>query len=110
MAISNLAYVGLGVSDVSGWMAFAQNILGFAAAGTNRGGEETLRFDGKPWRIALSQSSDNDVSYVGFEAADAASVAQLSDRFRADGIATHPLTPAEADARNVVGGIALSDP
>lgn len=110
MAISNLAYVGLGVSDVSNWTAFAKDILGFAATGTNRGGEETLRFDGKPWRIALSQSPDNDVSYVGFEAADATSVAQLAERFRADGVPTQPLTPAEADKRNVAGGIKLSDP
>ncbi|HVZ68926.1 MAG TPA: VOC family protein [Rhizomicrobium sp.] len=110
MAISNLAYVGLGVSDVSGWTVFARDILGFESAGTNRSGEETLRFDGKPWRLAVSQSSSNDVSYVGFEAADAASVARLADRFRAEGAATRSLTPAEADARNVAGGIVLSDP
>jgi biphenyl-2,3-diol 1,2-dioxygenase len=110
MAISNLAYVGLGVSDVPGWTAFAKDILGFATAGTNRGGEEILRFDAKPWRLALSHSSDNDVSYMGFEAADAAAVALLSDRFGSEGIATRPMSPAEADGRNVAGGIVFSDP
>lgn len=110
MTISNLAYVGLGVSDVSGWTAFAKDVLGFATAGTNRVGEEALRFDGKPWRLAVSQSAANDISYVGFEAVDDIAVAQLSDRFRTQGIATRLMHSAEADGRKVAGGIVLSDP
>jgi len=110
MAISNFAYVGLGVSDVPGWTAFATDILGFAGAGMNRGGEEILRFDDKPWRLAVSQSPDNDVSYMGFEAADAGAVARLADRFRGEGVATRAMSSAEADGRNVAGGVVLSDP
>ncbi|HVT25930.1 MAG TPA: VOC family protein [Rhizomicrobium sp.] len=110
MAISNLAYVGLGVSDVSSWTSFARDILGFATAGAHRGGEEALRFDGKPWRIALSEGADNDISYVGFEAADAQAVARLADHFGNEGIATRPMSSAEADAREAGGGIVLSDP
>jgi biphenyl-2,3-diol 1,2-dioxygenase len=110
MAISNLAYVGLGVSDVSSWAAFARDILGFATAGTRRDGEESLRFDGKPWRISLSESADNDISYVGFEAADAEAVARLADCFGEQGIATRPMSSAEANVREAGGGIVLSDP
>lgn len=110
MAISNLAYVGLGVSNVPSWTAFARDILGFAAAVKRRDGEEALRFDGKSWRIALSESAGNDISYVGFEAADAEAVARLSDCFGNAGIATRPMSSAEADVREAGGGIVLSDP
>lgn len=110
MAISNLAYVGLGVCDVAEWVQFAQDILGLENTGTNAGGEQLLRFDEKAWRLAVAQSPQNDVSYVGFEAAEAASVAALTDRLRTEGIASRPMSPREADNRNVAAGVVLSDP
>lgn len=110
MSVSSLAYVGLNVADVEAWTRFAVDIIGMQDAGRGSMGERWLRLDERPCRLALHGDSSDDLAYVGFEAADEASIAALADALRAQDVAVRALTAAEADRRKAQGGIAVRDP
>jgi catechol-2,3-dioxygenase len=61
MSVSQLAYLGIGVSDMPAWKSFATDILGMQA--TERGDDGTvyLRMDENHHRIALHPSGEDDV-------------------------------------------------
>ena len=64
MSVSQLAYLGIGVSDMPAWKSFATDILGMQV--TERGDDGTvyLRMDENHHRIALHPSGEDDVLYT----------------------------------------------
>ncbi len=110
MHILSLAYVGLGVSNVAKWAAFAQDILGLQNCGVEKDGVCTLRIDERPWQNRLHASPADDVIYAGFEAVDARAISGLASRLADGGVDVREMTPAQAAARNAKGGITLKDP
>jgi 2,3-dihydroxybiphenyl 1,2-dioxygenase len=73
-------------------------------------GELRFRLDDKQWRVSLRASPSDDVSYVGFEISDAATALRLSRELASADVEAKLLTPAEAKARGVEGGIRVKDP
>jgi catechol-2,3-dioxygenase len=53
MAVSQLAYVGIGVSDMTRWKAFAGDVLGLQVVEGEADGTVFLRMDEYHHRLAL---------------------------------------------------------
>jgi len=69
MSVSQLAYLGIGVSDMSAWKTFATDILGMQIVERVDDGTVYLRMDENHHRIALHPSGEDDVLYIGLQAA-----------------------------------------
>lgn len=102
MAVSQLAYVGIGVSDMARWRSFAAEVLGMQVVDDGDGGTVYLRMDEYHHRIALHPSGEDDVLYVGLQAATPAAYAAGVAALRAADVATTPGTPAELESRRVL--------
>lgn len=64
-SVNALGYLGIGVSDIEAWRAYAINILGVEAV-EHEGGLD-LRYDEKASRIRLRPTGEDDVVCLGFE-------------------------------------------
>jgi catechol 2,3-dioxygenase-like lactoylglutathione lyase family enzyme len=102
MSVSQLAYLGIGVSDMPAWKSFATDILGMQV--TERGDDGTvyLRMDENHHRIALHPSGEDDVLYVGLQAPTHARYEEAKSALRAAGVPVTQGTSAEIAHRRVV--------
>ena len=76
MAVSQLAYVGIGVSDMMRWKAFASDVLGLQVVEGEADGTVFLRMDEYHHRLALHPTGEDDVRYIGLQVATDAAYAQ----------------------------------
>lgn len=110
MSVIGLGYVGLNVSDVSAWKAWARDFVGAMEAPTSPGGVERLRFDDQAWRVALESGDKDDIAWIGLEVAGPAELAELRERLAAAGIAVEDATPELLAERGVMGLVRCLDP
>jgi biphenyl-2,3-diol 1,2-dioxygenase len=102
MAVSQLAYLGIGVSDMGAWKSFATDILGMQIIERADDGTVYLRMDENHHRIALHPSGEDDVLYIGLQAATTASFEEAKAALRAAGVSVTPGTPAETTHRRLI--------
>jgi len=102
MAVSQLAYVGIGVSDVTRWKAFASDILGLQVVEGEEDGTVFLRMDEYHHRLALHATGEDDVLYIGLQVATAGAFAEGKAALRAAGVALTQGSPAEIANRRVI--------
>jgi biphenyl-2,3-diol 1,2-dioxygenase len=98
--------LGLGISDPAAWRHFACEVLGMMPASS----DYRLRIDSREWRIALHESSADDLVYAGFEVASSSELRDLEERIRAAGL---PVKRADDDllqARGVLELVVTEDP
>ena len=109
-SISQLGYLGLGVTDLPAWERFATGVLGLAVG--VRGSDETLylRMDEYSYRLALHPDHSDDLLYVGWEVADAQALRAIAGQISAAGVTVSPGSPEEAQRRRVVELITFRDP
>lgn len=106
--MQQLAYCGLGVSDVEAWTRFGIEALGLGLADDPH--IRRLRMDDRSWRFALHEAADDDILYAGFELGCAAELSTLRNRLEAAGLAWTAMTEAECRDRQVGEGLWLRDP
>lgn len=102
MAVSQLAYLGIGVSDMNAWKAFATDILGMQIIERADDGTVYLRMDENHHRIALHPSGEDDVLYIGLQAATTASFEEAKAALKAAGVSVAQGTPAEIAHRRLI--------
>lgn len=102
MSVSQLAYLGIGVSDMPAWKSFATEILGMQVTERADDGTVYLRMDENHHRIALHPSGEDDVLYVGLQAPTHARYEEAKSALRAAGVAVSQGTSAEIAHRRVV--------
>src|SRR3989304_4837536 len=93
MAVSQLAYLGIGVSDMGAWKSFATDILGMQIIERADDGTVYLRMDENHHRIALHPSGEDDVLYIGLQAATTASFEEAKAALR-PAVSPFTLVPA----------------
>lgn len=108
-AIEALGYVGLEVSDLTAWRAFATAVLGLQAV-DRLDGTIDLRMDGYATRIRLHPGPRDDLAYAGWEVRDAAALDALAATLASQGFAVEGGDPALAADRRVAGLIRFADP
>jgi 2,3-dihydroxybiphenyl 1,2-dioxygenase len=111
MGIQQLAYLGLGVSDIPAWQRVATEVYGMEQAdGRGPDGAARLRIDGRAWRIALHETDRNDILYVGFALPNQEAASTLADSLAAAGVSAEKLSREESSARRITGGYRAKDP
>ena len=91
-APTQLGYLGLGVSDLAAWHRYATTILGLEVLPTEPDGSLLLRMDEHQYRFILEPSAADDLNLIGWEVRDEASLAALTSRLQANGIAVKAVT------------------
>lgn len=109
-SVTQLGYLGIGVSELARWEHFATEVLGLQVAGADSDGSMFLRMDEYHHRFALLPGGNDDVAFVGWEVRDQPSLDEIRRRLSADGVEVAEGTPEETRARRVVGLIRLKDP
>ncbi len=108
-SITQLGYLGLGVSDVNEWERFATQILGLQANGRDESGALFLRMDEYHHRFIVHPKGNDDLAYIGWEVAHEHALHAITEQLKASGVTVTPGTPEEAEARRVVGLIKFDD-
>ena len=109
-SVTQLGYLGIGVSDLARWGHFATDVLGLEANGSGADGSMFLRMDEYHHRFILQPNGADDLAFTGWEVRDQAALIEIGDRLRADGVQVTAATPEEARARRVVEYLKLKDP
>lgn len=107
--ITELAYVGIGVSDLDAWRSYATNVVGMEA----RDQSDThfqLRLDTWHHRIDVRLDLQDDIQFMGWRVPDEESLKVLELRLKQAGVPFHEGTDEEAEERNVLGLIKMKDP
>jgi len=108
--VTQLGYLGIGVSDVEAWEQFATHILGLQNNGRDDDGALFLKMDEYHHRFALHPNGNDDVQYVGWEVADEQALQAMCAQLQAAGVHVTPGSSALATARRVVELITFNDP
>lgn len=108
--VTQLGYLGIGVSDIEAWEKFATQTLGLQVGERHADGTLFLRMDEHHYRFALHAHGNDDVNYVGWEVADEHAIGEITAQLRAAGTEVRLGTQAEAEARRVVGLIKCAAP
>lgn len=108
--VTQLGYLGFGVSNMDEWREFAKDVLGFQESGSGPNGEVYFRWDEYHYRLVLTPTGEDDVVLQGWEVKDAAALEGVAERLRGVGIEVTRGTPEECDARMVVGLMKYKDP
>ena len=102
MAVSQLAYLGIGVSDMGAWKTFATDILGMQIIERADDGTVYLRMDENHHRIALHPSGEDDVLYIGLQTPTMAEYEATKAALKAAGVSTTQGTQAEIAHRRLI--------
>lgn len=109
VSVSQLGYIGIGVSDLDAWRGFARD-LGLEVSETTARGTVLLRMDEYHYRFELYPSGEDDLLYAGWEAKDAAAMAAIAEQIRGEGVEIVEGTAEEAAERMVLGLVKFRDP
>lgn len=107
---TQLGYLGLAVSDMAGWVSYAEEILGLSALPAETDGSRLLRMDDHHHRFILEPGAADDLALIGWELRDERNLDALAERLRAAGIAVGEGTRAACAQRRVVRLIQFDDP
>lgn len=110
MAVSQLGYIGIGVSNIKAWEEYASQFLGMELASRDEDGSLRLRMDQHSYRIILHPSGEDDLVFAGWEVKDELALAEMAAAVKAYGITVTAGTPADLQARKVIGMIKFNDP
>lgn len=108
MAVMQLGYIGLSVSDIPKWTNYATSVLGMAVCDS----EENLcylRMDEYHHRIVLHGNGDDDLAYLGWQVSTPRALAEVADNVRAADVAVFHGDKENAAIRRVVDFIWFED-
>ncbi len=95
-----LAYLGVEVADIAGFVAVVEGVAGLVPSAPTDGAH-TWRNDDRVHRVLATEGPADDVTVLGFQVESADDLAAVSDRLAGLGFPTVNGTPAECAARKV---------
>lgn len=110
MTTISLGYVGLNVSDIEAWKAYARDFLGVMEAETSASGVNRLRIDDNAWRIALEPGQEDDLAYLGLEVAGPDEFEAVCNRLAQAGIDYSRASAEQISDRGVMDMVTCVDP
>lgn len=108
--VTQLAYLGIDVSDMAAWEPYANDVLGLQTNGRDADGTLLLKLDNNHHRLALHHGLRDDIAYAGWETTDDASLRAIAERLGANGCRVSRCAEQEVSARRVKGLIRVEDP
>ena len=109
-SVTQLGYLGIGVSRLDEWEKFATDVLGLQVVNDPAGGSLFLRMDENHHRFIVNGGGNDDVAFVGWEVADQNSLRQLTAQLKNAGVDVVEGSPDEANSRRVAELIKFDDP
>jgi 2,3-dihydroxybiphenyl 1,2-dioxygenase len=110
VGVTQLGYLGLGVSEPDVWREFATEVLGLQLNGGTARDSRFYRMDSYHHRFEICPSGEDDILWAGWEAKDAEALAQITIQVRALGVEVTECSDEEAAERLVLGMIRFNDP
>lgn len=107
--VTELGYVGIGVSDLDAWRLYATGVAGMEAREGTADGFQ-LRLDTWHHRIDVRRDSSDDVRYLGWRVADQDALEGMAERLERAGVHFSRGSDDESEDRKVLGLLKLQDP
>jgi 4,5:9,10-diseco-3-hydroxy-5,9,17-trioxoandrosta-1(10),2-diene-4-oate hydrolase len=107
--VKQIGYLGFQVSDVASWEAFTTGVLGLVKSETTATGFN-LRMDEYQQRFFVTQGDADDVTFIGFDVTDEASLMQLQHRLRQANVSVVAGSASDIASRGVSNLIRCVDP
>lgn len=101
MPVSQLGYLGIGVSDVDRWETFAIDLLGMEVTERADDGTVYLRMDEYHHRIALVPNGTDDMEYVGWQVPNREQYEEIKAKLLDAGVEYSQGTPEQIANRHV---------
>ncbi len=101
-SVSQLGYVGIGVSDAKAWQDLVTGVLGLQVVPGDDDSVFYLRMDEFHHRLEIRTDGADDLEFVGWEVPDAAALQDIARQLRDGGVEVTAGTPEEAEQRGVV--------
>jgi len=108
--VTELGYMGVGVSDVEAWKQFARDILALEVVEEDTDDRCYLRLDYWHHRLVLHADGSDDLAYLGFRVAGADEFGEMQKQLANAGIRYRVGSLAEAEERRVLELMTLEDP
>lgn len=108
--VTELGYIGLHVSDLQAWRAYATECVGFEWLDEGEGDRVYLRMDSWHHRFVLHAGKQDDLAYLGWRVPDAETLEKMERQLTEARIAYRVATPDENAERRVLGLLKLEDP
>ncbi len=108
--VTELGYIGIGVTDMEAWRRFAREILALEAVDDGEGDRFYLRMDYWHHRIVVHADGSDDIAYLGFRVAGPEEFRAMQQQLSDAGIEYRVGTPEEAEERRVLEVLKLHDP
>ena len=110
MGVSQLAYVGINITDVAAWRHLATDILGMEERKRKGGGPLYYRVDDHHHRFALHPGKTDGVAYMGWETSTRGDFDETVESVKRAGLKVTPGTKKEKDLRKVLELAKFTDP
>ena len=110
MAVTELGYMGLGVSDLDAWKKFAREILALEVVDEGEKDRCYLRMDYWHHRLVLHRDPSDDLAYLGFRVAGPEEFIETQKQLADAGIEFRVGSLEEAEERRVLEVMKLADP
>ena len=108
--VTELGYLGLSISDIEKWKAFACGIVGMEFVDEGEKDRFYLRMDEWHHRIILHVDGGDDLAYMGFRVAGPRELAAMAETLAKADIKFRIGTEEEENKQRVLGLLKLADP
>jgi 2,3-dihydroxyethylbenzene 1,2-dioxygenase len=108
--VTELGYVGLSISNLDRWKAYACEIAGMEFLDESERDRAYLRMDEWHHRIVLHLDGRDDIAYLGFRVPGPIEFAAMAENLRKAGIGYRQGTAEEAAERRVMAVLKTADP
>ena len=109
-SVSELGYLGVGVSDAKAWLEIATSIFGMQVIPGDDKATSYLRMDAFHHRLQLHSNGGDDLEFAGWEVPDAKTLDSVAGQLEDGGVKVTAGSRDEADRRRVIGLIKCVDP
>src|ERR1041385_7234161 len=108
--VTELGYLGIGVSDAAPWKEYAMQVVGMELLDEGEADRFYLRMDNWHHRIVVHTSGEDDLLYLGWRVAGPLELQEMEQQLREARVPYRVGSEAEAHERRVLGLLKLADP
>jgi 2,3-dihydroxybiphenyl 1,2-dioxygenase len=108
--VTELGYLGIGVSDAAAWKEYATQVVGMELLDEGEADRFYLRMDNWHHRIVVHTSGEDDLLYLGWRVAGPLELQEMEQQLREARVPYRVGNEAEAQERRVLGLLKLADP
>ena len=108
--VTELGYVGLNISNAEAWRNYATECVGLEVLDEGEKDRFYLRMDNWHHRFVMHVGKEDDLAYMGWRVADAASLDSMGKQLAEAGVSYRVGSAEEAVERHVLGLLKLKDP